>query len=344
LSQQHGKSCLLWGVAWTQGISYFNVGLVAAQDGHYTEGKAALRESVRQCSRSGDRLFPIWANLLLGEIIALEGKDEEARPLLEQSRTASRTLEMKALESEALRYLGLLVQHEGDLEQAEGLLAESLHLAREVDDAQCLIWALIWTARVKMAQQHLKEAREVLEEALETSLARNDPLTMPAGLEGLGYVVAMQRKPVWAVQLFGCAQALRERMGAPLPPMDRLEYEGQIAAVRLQLDPVTYRTAWIQGREMTVEHVLDAQGETASQAAVPPRTTTLPAQAVTLGLTRRELDVLRLLAQGLTNAQIAEQLVLSVVTVNSYLRTIYSKLAVASRTAAARYALDHGLI
>jgi DNA-binding NarL/FixJ family response regulator len=61
-------------------------------------------------------------------------------------------------------------------------------------------------------------------------------------------------------------------------------------------------------------------------------------------LTRREVDVLRLLAQGLSNAQIAEQLVLRVVTVNSYLRSVYSKLGVSSRTAAIRYAWDYHLI
>ena len=63
-----------------------------------------------------------------------------------------------------------------------------------------------------------------------------------------------------------------------------------------------------------------------------------------VGLTRRELEVLRLLAEGLTNAQIAGRLVLSTVTVNAYLRTIYSKLGVSSRSAATRYALDHHLV
>lgn len=61
-------------------------------------------------------------------------------------------------------------------------------------------------------------------------------------------------------------------------------------------------------------------------------------------LTRRELEVLRLMARGLTNAQIAEQLMISHVTVNAYLRSIYSKMGVSSRTGAMRYAIDHHLI
>ncbi len=99
---------------------------------------------------------------------------------------------------------------------------------------------------------------------------------------------------------------------------------------------------------MTPEQALAAQGpvaiakqaNTVSQSkATDTSLFTLPA-----GLTKREAEVLRLIARGLTNAQIAEQLVISPVTVNSYLRSIYGKLGVSSRTAAMRYAIDHNLI
>jgi DNA-binding NarL/FixJ family response regulator len=61
------------------------------------------------------------------------------------------------------------------------------------------------------------------------------------------------------------------------------------------------------------------------------------------GLTRREVEVLQLLAEGLTNAQIAKRLVLSTLTINTYLRTIYGKLEVTSRSAATRRTLELGL-
>jgi len=56
------------------------------------------------------------------------------------------------------------------------------------------------------------------------------------------------------------------------------------------------------------------------------------------------VEVLRLVAQGLTSAQIAEQLVIGVVTVNFHVRSIYSKLGVSSRSAATRYAIEHHLV
>jgi DNA-binding NarL/FixJ family response regulator len=61
-------------------------------------------------------------------------------------------------------------------------------------------------------------------------------------------------------------------------------------------------------------------------------------------LTEREIDVLRLVAQGLTNAEIAARLVLSPLTVNAHLRSIYSKLDVTSRASATRFAVEHRLV
>jgi DNA-binding NarL/FixJ family response regulator len=60
-------------------------------------------------------------------------------------------------------------------------------------------------------------------------------------------------------------------------------------------------------------------------------------------LTERELEVLRLVATGMTNVQIAEHLVISPRTVNAHLNSIYGKIGVATRSAATRFAADHGL-
>jgi len=61
------------------------------------------------------------------------------------------------------------------------------------------------------------------------------------------------------------------------------------------------------------------------------------------GLSAREVEVLRLVAQGLTNEQIAEQLVISYRTVTTHLNSIYTKLAVNSPSAATRFAVEHHL-
>ena len=61
-------------------------------------------------------------------------------------------------------------------------------------------------------------------------------------------------------------------------------------------------------------------------------------------LTAREVEVLRLVAQGLSNAEIAEQLIISVLTVKAHMRSLYNKLGISSRSAATRYAIEHHLL
>jgi len=81
-----------------------------------------------------------------------------------------------------------------------------------------------------------------------------------------------------------------------------------------------------------------------SRTAFPPRTTEPLLHPAYAELTIREIEVLRLLATGLSNKQIAKYLVLSPHTVNAHIHSIFSKLAVQSRSAATRYALDHQLV
>jgi len=133
----------------------------------------------------------------------------------------------------------------------------------------------------------------------------------------------------------------------PLPPVDRPAYEGFVTAARSHLGEKSFAAAWAEGRTMTPEQALTAKGSiTAPQQLPTTPSTTPPAKPSTTypgGLTAREVEVLRLLAQGLTDAQIAEQLVISPRTVNNHLTSIYSKIQVSSRSAATRYAIEHQL-
>jgi DNA-binding CsgD family transcriptional regulator len=169
-------------------------------------------------------------------------------------------------------------------------------------------------------------------------------LDIPFYLEGLAAVVAAQGELPWAARLWGAAEALRDGMGMPIPPAFRADYERSVAAARTQLGEQVFAAAWAEGGTMTLEQVVAARGPVTiptSQPAASPVENSFPAYPD--GLTAREVEVLRLLARGLTNTQIAEELVVSLLTVKAHLRSIYSKLGVTSRSAATRYALEHHL-
>jgi DNA-binding CsgD family transcriptional regulator len=152
---------------------------------------------------------------------------------------------------------------------------------------------------------------------------------------------------LWAARLWGAAESLREAIGRPMPPVYRAEYERSVAAARAQLGEKAFAAAWAEGRTMTPEQALETRGAVTIPATAPAASSVPPAPKVATypdGLTAREVEVLRLLATGLTDAQIAEHLVLSLHTVHAHLRTIYSKLGVTSRSAATRYAFEHQLV
>jgi DNA-binding NarL/FixJ family response regulator len=162
----------------------------------------------------------------------------------------------------------------------------------------------------------------------------------------------MQGQPVRAAQLYGAASSLRTLLGAPLPPIDRPYYQQTVAAVRAQLDEPTFQNAWTAGQALTLEEAIAEAVQVKAREHIPPTSlpapveppSTSPPQRNPFGLTAREIEVLRLVTQGLTTTQIAEQLTISPRTADAHLRSIYSKLEVTSRAAATRSAIEHKLI
>ncbi len=333
-----------WGAAWLLGYSLHRAGYVALWQGRYTEARKLLSETIMICNQEGELFFALWSSLLMCEVNFFDGQDRELKEQLEQVMSLYQSLGVKAQFAEALGFLGLLLLRRGENDAAHALLTESLKLRTEVADEQGLTWAEIWLARVELAQHRLSEARCLLERGLSRAIQAHSRLYTAMGLEELGKVAAIQCESIWAAQLFGAAEALREKLGAPKPPIERSEHEVLIAAVRAALGEASFQDTWARGRSMEPAQALSEHQYPIETALSPLPAVSKDAADPSKLLTRREREVLHLLAEGLTNAQIAEQLALSTVTINSYLRTMYSKMKVSSRTQALHYASHHHLL
>jgi DNA-binding CsgD family transcriptional regulator len=232
----------------------------------------------------------------------------------------------------------------------------SVALWRELGDKGGQAVALISLARVVHDQGNYERAMALYQEGLGLVLMLDagDKRGIAECVERVARVVAAfeqqrgggRRNLGRAAQLWGAAEALREAIRAPLPPVDRIEHEQAVANVRLPADDPAFAAAWAAGRAMPLEQAIAAALAPLSRpergacgAWRPPVAAALPA-----GLTAREVEVLRLVAQGLTNAEIAQALILSPYTINAHLRSIFGKLDVPSRSAAARYAVEHHLV
>jgi len=167
--------------------------------------------------------------------------------------------------------------------------------------------------------------------------ALRDDLGLAQCLEGLGDICAAQGQVAAAARLFAAAGARRQALGAPVPPAERARYDGSMALVRAGLGPAAFTTESDAGCTMTIEALV------AVSALVTPRRLPRPTPVAPARLTPREVEILHLVAQGLTNKAIAARLVISPRTVYTHLTSIYGKLGVASRSAATRFAVEHHL-
>jgi len=336
------------GDTWKRGRCLTELARLATAQGDYGRAHALLEESLGLYRALGDQERVGWVRYLQAQMLfASQGDLARAQALLEQSLAHVREASNWSY-ALPLGTLGQIRLLQGEPARARELLEESVAVFKEVGARVETAEALVCLARVATYQGDLALARHLYEESLALMQEGGYKEFLAPCLEGLAAVLAAQGEPRWAAQLWGTAEALRQAIGAPPSPVYRNEYEQVVAAVRATLGEEAFTVAWAEGRSMTPEQALAAQGQTPLPPASQARTAATPAGKSPVPypdeLTEREVEVLRLIAQGLTDAQVAEQLIISPRTVHGHLRSIYNKIGVTSRSAATRYAVDHQLV
>jgi predicted ATPase/DNA-binding CsgD family transcriptional regulator len=315
--------------------------------GEYERSRALLEEIVAMFRQVGSKRGVARALFRLAWVILLaQGDTVAARPLLEEGLALFQEVGDKQGIAVMLDLSSEVSLHEGDFDTARSLLEESLALYREIGSPYDVVEALPYLARIIAFQGDHAAARALYEESLTLIGEIGSQLLTPFALEGLASVVALQGEAGWAARLWGAAEALRQAMGTPLPPLYRADYEQAVASARTHLGEQAFAVAWAQGRAMTWEEVLATQEPAMPKPAPAGKSSPPPAMArVTYpdGLTAREVEVLRLVAQGLKDTEVAGRLIISPRTVHAHLSSIYSKLGITSRNAATHYAIEHKL-
>ncbi len=287
----------------------------------------------------------------LGSTFAHQGDQATARTLFEEQLALARLLDNASLRSGALVGLGWIARQQSDYASARAHFAEALAIRRTLGESWMIGEALDLLGEVLQAQGELAEAGRCYLEGLATAHEVGDKGGMVQIFYHLSTLAYTQRQPARAVRLLAFATALRTTTGgtgyhAPTTPAD---WERAVATMRTALDAAQFTRCWAEGQALRLEEAI-AYGLTTPNVredASAPQSDNLPVASPAThpaGLTLREVEVLRLLVQGLTYAQIADKLVISHRTVNVHLTSIYSKLGVTSRATATRFAEDHHLI
>ena len=260
--------------------------------------------------------------------------------LVEEGQTLFRELGFKEGIADSLGLAGKIALKEGEVETARQLADESMKLYKEVGFRWGMVSSLYLLAKVAVRQGDRAGARKLYEESLALASEVGRRELIATSLEGLASIIAAEGEPAWAAQLWGAAGSLRTAIGVSVAPVELAEYEQAMAAAREQLGEKNFEAHWVEGREMTPEQAMAAQGVGAVLSTVA-KVTSAPVYAA--GLTAREVEVLRLVVRGMTNVQIAHELVLSEKTVATHLSHIFNKTNSENRAGAVAFAIRQGL-
>ena len=331
-----------------QGLSHTlsELVVVMVDAGQATHAAALAEESLALARALNNRPDLTRALYWVAHTQLYQGDTQRAVELLEESLALARERGDKRRIAFAQLTLGGLALYRGELVPAETCAQEALALARELGDKHITAVILSLLGEIRRRQGDLIQAKAVCSEGLVLAREASSRFAMGWNLIGLARVAADEGQLEQAARLFGAAEPCLHPDVMDL--LERADYERAVAEVRARLGKKAFALAWAEGRFMTPEQVLAAHGQgtipvPVSEELLSSSPTKSPA-SYPAGLTSRELEVLRLVAQGLTSAQIAEHLTLSVLTVNTHVRSIYSKLGVTSRSAATRWAMEHHLV
>ncbi|MBV8910099.1 MAG: tetratricopeptide repeat protein [Gammaproteobacteria bacterium] len=329
------------------------LGAIRRARGEYEQAVASYEEALTVLRQLGDTQTMALVLAEWGLTLLALGENDGAVARCEESLALARVHASPLRIAGSLTTLAIAVLELNDAERARVLCEESLALRRKLGDKGGTAHSLAVLGSIALEQRQYPRALAHYRASLALRQETGEQEGIAVALAGLAAVAAAHGASHSAALLFGAAEALRAAIDVPLLPTDRFRLERAIATARSHAGSATFDEAWKEGQAMPMEAAIAAAQELALPAGAPavstaeigPSVVSRPAPSLrnAFGLTAREIEVLRLLALGLTNLQIAEQLTISPRTTDAHLRSIYSKLGVTSRSAATRTAIEHQL-
>jgi predicted ATPase/DNA-binding CsgD family transcriptional regulator/DNA-binding XRE family transcriptional regulator len=322
-----------------EGFALFLLGHVARLRGDFSTAHGLLEEGLQLCRAGGHAAGEANCLWSLAELAADQGAEGEARLWAEAAVARATEAGWTIGLAVARRVLGALHARRGEYGAAAALLEASLAEARALGARWWIAETLAQLGHLALKQGDPDLAGPRFGESLGLARALGDQAGIARALEGIAQLAILRRAAREGVQLAAAAAALRERIRAPLSPTDRSQVELALASARQSLDEPAASAAWAEGRSLEPSRAIDlalvqAQPETPARSARSGQGT----------LTERELEVARLVADGLTNRQIAEQLVIAEGTAERHVGNILAKLDMTTRAQVAAWVVGSGLL
>ncbi len=297
-------------------------------------------EGVRAARLTGDPLS-IGITLFCSADVSEEVGDQNvAFDTYLESAGVFRALEESMYLALALANAGATAVSLRRYDDATPLLEEALELSTTASFDWGIGTCQANLGRIALERGELATAREYVRQSLKVWLTTGDQVRIVRLLERMAAIAAADRQPILATRLLGAADAHLDTFGIARTAGSVQAIDVATSRIEPQLSPDAIADAWNAGRALSIEEavaeVLAFELRAASPAPAPAVERTL--------LSARETEVLELLVAGWSDRQIAEKLFISHRTAQGHVGSIFNKLGVNSRTAAATTAIRLGLV
>ena len=319
--------------------------------GNHADARRRLEEAAAIQRTVGEKWMLAWTLNSLGDALVQEDEIDLAEAAYRESLELFRDVQHRGGMAESLHKNGSIALSKGDYDAAWDLTNESLELYQGLNLRQGIANELMQLGEITQARGNFRQAHSHYREALTHARALGNDALIGASIGHLADLLAAQSEWEQAALLYGVADNIGQGTGDDAREMATVSQRSE--HLNIKLEDNSFRTNYERGRSLPradgIAVALHGEAsllhpERMGRSAMAP-VRKIAGDATGYGeLTRREVEVLTLIAEGLTDAQVAERLVLSTRTVQAHVRSIYSKLDITTRSAATRFAIEHGLV
>jgi len=300
---------------------------------HLTEGLALWRAL-------GDAWGTAFALSVRGTLAEDDGSYTEATSFFREAHDLFASTGDRANVVATLYHLGVVAYGQGNNEQAAANCEEALAISRAQRDPWVMANALAYLGLIRCGQHDLAAAAIALDEALALYRQIGNTERIAEVFRRFAVLAVARGDPARAIRLFAAADSLATPIGSTEALPERTAYVRAASAARLALDAEAVATATAIGHGLTLEQATtDARSANDDPGVIESVAPSPPSR-----LSARQLEILLLLAEGHSDRAIADLLFISHRTVSGHVASILGKLELPSRTAAAAFAIRHGLV